>query len=90
MNTTQTHWVLWAGGIDENEGEWVEVPYAVCPRKGISRETAAAYLLLAGWEAEQRPDENDLEPFHEVRQTGLLSSEQLYAVADLAWPETPA
>ena len=58
--------------------------YAWGPRRGVSAEQAAVYLLLDAWRAEQR--ESQIGPFLCVNDCEDLSIDEIYAIARRVWP----
>jgi hypothetical protein len=80
----RTHWILWLKRYDDNWGRWEEpIAIARCPWKGIGYNRDAAMVLLAAVLAEDRRRYvSDLDRFHSVSDTGLLSIGDLDAVAN--------
>jgi hypothetical protein len=84
----RTHWILWRKKYDDNWGKW-ENPIAIarCPWKGIGCDKDAAMILLAAVLAEEiRYYNSDPGPFG-IYDTGILSMEELAAVADTVWDD---
>jgi hypothetical protein len=77
--------ILWIKQYDDNEGKW-EKPFAIarCPWKGLAGGDAAMTLLAAVLREEQRRYDSDWGRFY-INDTGLLSMEELDAVADAVW-----
>jgi len=86
LNPRGKYWLLWIRYLDENEWtpKWRWELYAWVLRKGVSQKEAAVYLLADAWAAEAR--DSDLDRFHLINDTGLLSLPELYAVGRLVWP----
>jgi hypothetical protein len=86
LNPRGKYWLLWVRSPDDNA--WVETwrwwLYAWGPRRGVSAEQAAVYLLLDAWRAEQR--ESLIGPFLCVNDCEDLSIDQIYAIARRVWP----
>src|SRR5262249_51975952 len=80
----RTHWVLWLKRYDDNRGRW-ENPIAVarCAWKGLDWDKDAAMILLAAVFVDDKR-RFDLGRFG-INNTGLLSMEELDAVADTVW-----
>jgi hypothetical protein len=79
--------ILWKKYYDDNWGRW-EKPIAVarCPWKGLHYDKDAAMILLGAVLAEELGSSTpELDRFHMVTDTGLLSLEELDAVADAVW-----
>jgi hypothetical protein len=81
----RTHWILWIEQYDDNWGKW-EKPFAIarCPWKGVAGGDAAMTLLAAVLREQQRRYHSDWGRFY-INDTGLLSMEELDAVADAVW-----
>ena len=89
LQRSRTHWVLWLKRYDDNWGKW-EKPIAIarCPWKGLGHNQDAAMILLAAVLAEEiRRYQSELDRFHAITSTGLLSIGELDAVADTVWGE---
>lgn len=86
-NRSRSHWILWTGYYDEDEFQkWIYWPYAYGPKRGAPAKTAAMYLLLTGWQGEQREFESPSDPFHYLTRSGLLSGDELAMLSEIAWP----
>jgi hypothetical protein len=86
----RTHWILWIRRYDDNWGKW-ENPIAVarCPWHGLHDGKDAAMILLAAVFAEERRCySSELDRFHSINKTGLLSAGELDAVADAVWGQS--
>lgn len=60
-NKGQQHFILWAGGLDEESERWLFVPAAYGPQKSpegerVSRLQAGLWLLEASWRDEHHRD----------------------------------
>jgi hypothetical protein len=86
LQRCRSHWVLWV----KHHGEelYQPIPIARCQRgEGFAQEykTAAMILLAAVLTEEIRRYDSELDRFHAITDTGLLSTEELNAVGDTVW-----
>jgi len=88
LQRRRTHWILWQKRLGDAE-EWWKKPIAIarCQREGFAqRYKAAAIILLAAALTEEiRQFDSELDRFHEITNTGLLSTRELDVVADTVW-----
>jgi hypothetical protein len=74
-------WMLWNRWLDDNawtpRWRWISAGY--CPRKGVDRHTAGIHLLMAYLEMDGTAYSEDSD--HWINETGLLSVEELRAIA---------
>jgi hypothetical protein len=84
----RTHWLLWLKRYDGNWAKW-EKPIAIsrCARKGLCDDKDVAMILLAAVLAEEIRYYNSDPGRFDINNTGLLSMEELDAVADTVWRE---
>ena len=90
MQQRRAQWILWLKPYDDNWGRWEKaIAIARCPRKGLLYyDKDAAMILLAAALAEDiRLRDFDLDRFHMVTNTGLLSMKELDAVANSVWSD---
>jgi len=87
LNPRGKYWLLWFRYLDDDawNPKWRWEFYAWGLRKGVSEKAAAIYLLADAWSSEVRY--YDLDHFHLINDTGLLSLPELCAVARLVWPD---
>ena len=89
LGARRTHWLLWICWQDDNswdpKSQWTL--YAYGPKRGVAARDAAIYLLLDAWRAER--EKSSLGPYHFIEDTGMLSVDDLEAVAEAAWGEEP-
>jgi hypothetical protein len=90
LQRARTHWVLWRKMYDDNWGRW-EKPVAIARYvwKDYDWHGAAMILLAQLFAEEIRHYSSDPGPFG-VNNTGLLSVEELDAVANAVWGNTSA
>lgn len=82
LHRGRTHWSLWWRFVDD-DGGWTWCAVASCQRTDVSRQQAAVYLLMDYWRSEART--NNLDEFHWINETGLLSVAELMAIAREVW-----
>jgi hypothetical protein len=86
LQRARQHWILWLRQYDDNNGQWEEpAAKARCPRKGLADKDAAMILLGAILAEDLRRYDPDLERFHSITGTGLLSIKEIDTVADTVW-----
>lgn len=88
LQRTREYWILWIKRYDDNYGRWdAAVAIARCPRNELGEDDkhAAMVLLAAAFAEDMRKYDNESDRFHGVTNTGLLSMEELDAVANTVW-----
>lgn len=87
LHPSRQRWLFWCGFLDDcvHPWRWEYVLVSSCPRKGVDPELAAISLLAASWSDEAT--HYGLGAYHWLNQTGLLTAEQVEAVAREVWPE---
>jgi hypothetical protein len=89
LQRARVHWVLWLKRYDDNWGRW-EKPTAIARYVWKDYDWhGAAMILLGSVLAEEIRQYSDPGRF-DVTSTGLLSMEELDAVADAVWGNTRA
>jgi hypothetical protein len=81
----RTYWMLWTRFYAEDFPSW-DIPIVKCLRKGLGKREAAMMLLAACLDKGRR--EEELDRFHFISplfKKGLLSAEEINAVADIVW-----
>jgi hypothetical protein len=87
LQRSRNHWVLWKKSYDDNYGRWEKpVALAPCSRQafGNADKDAAMALLVAVFAEERRQYHAELDRF-DINDTGLLSLQEIDAVADTVW-----
>ena len=88
LQRRRKHWLLWVKHYDDNWGRWERpAAFARCSREGFGEDDkAAAMILTAAFLREDiRGYDSGLDRFHMITDTGLLSEEELEAVACSVW-----
>jgi hypothetical protein len=76
-------WILWVQYYDDNWNRWEPAePVGYMKKQGISAEVAAS-LLFESYLTDER--EEDTDRFSEVLNAGLLTDNQVEAIADRVW-----
>ena len=85
LNPRGHHWLLWIRYRDDNSygWPWRWTLYGWGPRKGVSWEQAAAYLLMDAWAEESQHGQGR---FAWISDAGELSAVGMNAIADRVWP----
>jgi hypothetical protein len=84
LHRVRTHWILWSKSYDDNWGRWGEEDaVARCAVKGAVQRDAAVILLAEYLDMRRRVA--DLDRFHWINETGVLSVGEIDAVADAVW-----
>lgn len=80
-------WYFWYACFDDNDTpwRWVNLLAASCPRQGIVAQLAAVSLLAAFWKMSAQ--DHELEGYHWLNQTELLTVGQIEAIRCEVWPE---
>ena len=89
INPRRSYWLLWTWKQNENDWNlsWKWTLHGYGPkRRGVGAKDAAIYLLLDVWKAQA--DDNDLEQYHWIDEAGLLSVEEISAIARVVWPDS--
>jgi hypothetical protein len=87
LQRRRTDWILWLK-LHFALREWLVKPFAIarCQREGFAQDyKAAAMILLAAVLTEEIRQNDSPDRFHEVFDTGLLSTEELDVVAETVW-----
>ena len=86
LDSERKRWVLWESILNDHSIPWrwytVEHVHTV-RRAGLSREAAAMILLKAAWEHDR--DGEMIDHFHWINSTGLISVEDVQAIAREVW-----
>lgn len=87
LNPRRSQWLLWVRYRDENDWKlrWAWILYAYGPRRGVTAKDAAIYLLMDAWSAEAQ--KSQLDHYGWINQPGLLSVEEISAIARAVWSE---
>ena len=88
LDSHRRRWVFWVSYFDDNFVPWRWQPYETVltlPRQGIPRSEAAQLMLGHYWKAEFTREE--VEQFHWLGATDLLSVGEIMAVANSVWGE---
>jgi len=83
LNPRGAYWLLWNRYHDENDWKprWRWEIYAYGPRRGVDAKDAAVYLLMDAWRIESGSERYDM-----IDDTGLLSADDISAIAAAVWP----
>ena len=86
LHPGRARWYFWFAYFDDNDApsRWVNLLVASCPRRGISAELAAFSLMAAFWSMAAQDD--NLDPYHWLNQTGVLDVGQIEAIRREVWP----
>lgn len=86
LHPGRSRWHLWLAALDDNSvpWRWERILVASCPRRNVSDELAAVSLMVAFWMWDVQTE--NLDPYHWLNQTGLLSVGQINAIRDEVWP----
>jgi hypothetical protein len=85
LNLKPNHWFLWNHWLDDCsepwKWEWNFLSYASTGSKDLK--AIASYMILDFWEKEREFQE--LDHYHFINNTGLLSVEEIQAVSREVW-----
>src|SRR4051812_44885758 len=84
LNPRGAYWLVWNRYRDENDSKprWGWEIYAYGPRRGVDAKDAALYLLMDAWRIESGSERYDM-----IDDTGLLSADEISAIAAAVWPD---
>ncbi len=85
-NRKRSHWILWMGYFNDDEGRMQYQPYALLPCKGMDANAASREMLEVAWLEEKRLGWLDT-PFEAVIADGLLTVDELREIAARVWPK---
>ena len=89
MDRSHRRWLLWMKPYDSNWCLWDKPTLeAMSRRSGLTAKVAAQLLLCEVWKDEVVNEE--LDRFHWIGETALLSAGELSNLADAVWGDEPA
>ena len=85
LNPRRTGWLLWNNWVNDGTipWSWHWLLMAHCKKGKFAEKTIAIHLIKALWECEQ--EHQMLDEFHWINNTGLLSVEEIQAIARAVW-----
>ncbi len=85
MDSNRSRWVFWQSFFDDSNlpWRWELVSAVSTPRAGISKRLAAAALLQHYWQ--QEIEDMELDHYHWINDTDLLSIGEVSEIARLVW-----
>ena len=85
LNPRRTGWLLWNNDLDDGTvpWSWHWLLYAHCAKAKCDEKTIAIHLIKALWESEVEYQAG--EHYHWINNTGLLSVEEIQAIAREVW-----
>ena len=83
LHRGRSHWILWSRYWDDNWGKWEWAAAACVRKKGVSENEAAVHLLIEFWKEEA--EENHVDHYHWINESGFLSIAELAAIAREVW-----
>lgn len=84
-NRARTHWIMWVRIEDIESYGFCTYPLAACPKRGLSRDRAAIYLLRRWWQIFRDTWEGE-RPM-ELYNTNVIEGGYFWALVDEIWPE---
>ena len=85
LNRGRTHWSLWSRYLDDNNcpWKWIWVPVGCVPFADWDERTVAIHLLIDFWRFDAK--EGDVDQFHWINDTDLLTVADLLAISREVW-----
>ena len=85
LNPRRTGWLLWNNWVEDGGFPWTWHwdLMAHCEKGKFDEKTIAIHLIKALWECEQK--HQMLDEYHWINNTGLLSVEEIQAIARKIW-----